>query len=99
MSPPPLTGDTVALWGPAQQALDLVTAPPDSEPYRCLLPGRGIRAHGPTGALFEAAFCFRCRSARMWEAGMSACHRDQPFDGDSPAALDLLRRFRHRLPT
>ncbi len=73
LSSPSLTGDTVALWDPAQQALALVTAVPDSEPYRCLLPGRGIRAHGPTGVLFEVAFCSRCRSARMW--GRRTCRR------------------------
>ncbi|WP_345357435.1 hypothetical protein [Actinoallomurus liliacearum] len=95
-----LTGDTVAIWegDDVPEALALVAELPGSEPYRCFLPGWGIRAHGSTGLLFEIAFCFRCHGARLWGPDLPPEQRGQTFDGGSPTALELLRRFRSCLP-
>ncbi|MFF4114923.1 hypothetical protein [Streptomyces sp. NPDC001714] len=95
-----LDGDTVAIWegDQAQQALSLITGLPGSEPYRCFLPGWGIRAHGSAGPLLEIAFCFRCHGARVWAPALPAEQRGQTFDAESPAALELLHRFRACLP-
>ncbi|MEV5706481.1 hypothetical protein [Actinoallomurus sp. NPDC052274] len=95
-----LTGDTVAIWegDEVRQALALVAELPGSEPYRCFLPGWGIRAHGATDPLFEIAFCFRCHGARFWGPDLSSERRRQTFDGGSVTALELLRRFRSCLP-
>ncbi|MEU7579805.1 hypothetical protein AB0B50_19625 [Streptomyces sp. NPDC041068] len=91
-----LTGDTVALWegDEARQALALIGDLPGGEAYRCFLPGWGIRAHGTTGPLFEIAFCFRCHGARVWGPDVPAAQQGQTFDAESPAAGELLRRFR-----
>lgn len=95
-----LAGDTAALWegDQAQQALSLIAELPGSELTRCFLPGWGIRAYIATDQLFEIAFCFRCHGARIWGPGLSVEHRGQSFDAESPAALELLRRFRSCLP-
>ncbi|WP_129309127.1 hypothetical protein [Streptomyces sp. L2] len=91
-----LAGDTVAVWegDQAQQALSLIAGLPGSELYRCFLPGWGIRAHGSIDQLFEIAFCFRCHGGRIWGAGLPVEQRGQTFDAESPAALELLHRFR-----
>ncbi|MFI5681250.1 hypothetical protein [Streptomyces cellulosae] len=95
-----LAGDTAAIWegDQAQQALSLIADLPGSELYRCFLPGWGIRAHNSTDQLFEIAFCFRCHGARVWGPDLSVEQRGQTFDAESPAALELLRRFRSCLP-
>ncbi|MFD5871612.1 hypothetical protein [Streptomyces sp. NPDC060322] len=95
-----LAGDTAAIWESdrAQQALSLIAELPNSELYRCFLPGWGIRAHDSTDQLFEIAFCFRCHGARMWGPDLPAEHQGQSFDAESAAALELLRRFRSCLP-
>ncbi|MFJ5289571.1 hypothetical protein [Streptomyces sp. NPDC088348] len=95
-----LVGDTAAIWegDRAQEALSLITDLPGSEPYRCFLPGWGIRAHNPTGQLFEVAFCFRCHGARIWGPDLPVERQGQSFDAESPAALELLSRFRSCLP-
>ncbi|MFE4425250.1 hypothetical protein [Streptomyces sp. NPDC056817] len=91
-----LAGDDVALWegGQAHQVLALIADLPSSELHRCFLPGWGIRAHSSTGLLFEIAFCFRCHAARIWGPGLAVEHQGDTFDPGSPAALQLLRRFR-----
>ncbi|MFJ2774676.1 hypothetical protein [Streptomyces sp. NPDC087300] len=91
-----LAGDTAAIWegDQAKQALSLIVDLPGSELYRCFLPGWGIRAHSTTDQLFEIAFCFRCHGARIWGPELPAEQRGQTFDAESPAALELLRRFR-----
>lgn len=91
-----LEGDTVAIWegDQAEQALALIADLPFDEVYRCFLPGWGIRAHSRTDQLFEIAFCFRCNGARIWGPDLSAELQRQSFDAESPAALELLRRFR-----
>ena len=91
-----LTGDTVAIWAEdeAEEALALVADLPGDELYRCFLPGWGIRAHGADDRLFEIAFCFRCHGARIWGRGVTAEQRHQTFDAQSPAARELLSRFR-----
>lgn len=92
-----LVGDEVAIWEAAEVsgALALIGAVPDSELYRCFVPGWGIRAHGATGLLFEIAFCFRCNGARLWGLSVPAeLEGIQGFDPDSPPALELLDRFR-----
>ncbi|MFD4598022.1 hypothetical protein ACFWPQ_08275 [Streptomyces sp. NPDC058464] len=95
-----LAGDTAAVWegDQARQALSLIAGLPGSEPYRCFLPGWGIRAHSSTDPLFEIAFCFRCHGARIWGPGLPAEQQRQTFDAASPAALELLHRFRSCLP-
>ncbi|MFF9819226.1 hypothetical protein [Streptomyces sp. NPDC014006] len=95
-----LVGDTAAIWkgDQAQQALSLITDLPESELYRCFLPGWGIRAHSSTEQLFEIAFCFRCHGTRVWGPGLPAEQQGRTFDAESPAALELLRRFRSCLP-
>ncbi|MGW4599293.1 hypothetical protein ACWEOA_28975 [Streptomyces sp. NPDC004457] len=95
-----LAGDAVAIWEGdlAQQALSLIADLPGSEPYRCFLPGWGIRAHSSTNQLFEIAFCFRCHGARIWGPGLPVEQQGQTFDAGSPAGLELLHRFRSCLP-
>ncbi|MFD7975520.1 hypothetical protein [Streptomyces sp. NPDC059071] len=95
-----LSGDTVAIWAgdEIREALDLITDLPGDELYRCFLPGWGIRAHSATDQLFEVAFCFRCHGARVWGPDVTAEQRRQTFDAQSPAARELLRRFRACLP-
>ncbi|WP_353943862.1 hypothetical protein ABII15_21030 [Streptomyces sp. HUAS MG91] len=95
-----LAGDTAAIWegGRARQVLSLIAELPGSELYRCFFPGWGIRAHSSTDQLFEIAFCFRCHGARVWGPDLPAGQQRQTFDADSPAALELLRRFRSCLP-
>ncbi|MBW8798913.1 MAG: hypothetical protein JF597_36670 [Streptomyces sp.] len=95
-----LAGDTVAIWegDEARQALSLISGLPGSEPYRCFLPGWGIRAHGSTSRLFEIAFCFRCHGARVRGPGLPAGQQTQTFDAESPDARELLHRFRSCLP-
>ncbi len=90
-----LAGDTAAIWegDQAQQALSLIADLPGSERYRCFLPGWGIRAHNSTGQLFEIAFCYRCHGARIWAPDLPLEQHNQTFDAESPAALELLRRF------
>ncbi|MEU8706323.1 hypothetical protein [Streptomyces sp. NPDC048565] len=91
-----MVGDTVAIWEgeQAQQALSLIAELPGSEPYRCFLPGWGVRAHDSTDQLFEIAFCFRCHGARIWGPGLPVEQQHQTFDAESPAAHELLRRLR-----
>ncbi|MGV2920419.1 hypothetical protein [Streptomyces alfalfae] len=91
-----LAGDTAAVWvgDQVQQALSLIADLPGSEMYRCFLPGWGVRAHGPTDLLFEIAFCFRCHGARVWGPDLPVERQGQTFDAESPAAVELLRRFR-----
>lgn len=93
-------GDAVAIWegDQAQQALSLIADLPGSEPYRCFLPGWGIRAHSSTDQLFEIAFCFRCHGTRIWGPGLPVEQQGQAFDAESPAALELIHRFRSCLP-
>lgn len=95
-----LAGDTVALWegDQAQQVLSLIAGLPGGELHRCFLPGWGVRAYDSTDQLFEIAFCFRCHGARVWGPDLPAGQRAQNFDGESPAAQELLRRFRSCLP-
>jgi len=95
-----LVGDTAAIWEgtQAQRALSLIGDLPGSELYRCFLPGWGIRAHDSTDQLFEIAFCFRCHLARVWGPDLPVEQHRQTFDAESPAALELLRRFRSCLP-
>jgi len=95
-----LAGDTAAIWegDQAQQVLSLIADLPGSELYRCFLPGWGIRAHNSTDQLFEIAFCFRCHRARVWGPDLPVEQQGQTFDAESPAALELLRRFRSCLP-
>lgn len=95
-----LAGDTAAIWDgdQAQQALSLIADLPRSGLYRCFLPGWGIRAHDPTDQLFAIAFCFRCHGVRMWGLDLPVEQQVQSFDTESPAALELLRRFRSCLP-
>lgn len=95
-----LAGVTVALWerDRAQQALSLIAGLPSGEQSRCFLPGWGIRAHDTTHQLFEIAFCFRCHGARAWGPDLPLARRRQSFDAESPAALELLRRFRSGPP-
>ncbi|MET8720978.1 hypothetical protein [Streptomyces misionensis] len=95
-----LAGDTAAIWegDQARQALSLIADLPGSELYRCFLPGWGIRAHSSTDQLFEIAFCFRCHGARIRGPGLPVEQRGRIFDADSPAALELLHRFRPCLP-
>ncbi|MFD8548333.1 hypothetical protein [Streptomyces sp. NPDC059649] len=96
-----LSGDAVAIWegDQARQALTLIADLPDGEMYRCFLPGWGIRAHSSTGLLFEIAFCFRCHGARIWGPDVATAQRGQTFDAESPAAHELLRRFRSCTPS
>ncbi|AZM57430.1 hypothetical protein DMA15_03100 [Streptomyces sp. WAC 01529] len=82
----------------AQQALSLIADLPGGELYRCFLPGWGIRAHDSTDQLFEIAFCFRCHGARVWGPDLPVEQQAQTFDAQSPAAMELLRRFRSCLP-
>ncbi|WP_232626559.1 hypothetical protein [Streptomyces alfalfae] len=91
-----LAGDTAAVrvGDQVQQALSLIADLPGSEMYRCFLPGWGVRAHGPTDLLFEIAFCFRCHGARVWGPDLPVERQGQTFDAESPAAVELLRRFR-----
>jgi hypothetical protein len=91
-----LEGETVGLWGggEAREAFELIAGLPAGERHRCFLPGWGIRAHGCAGPLFEIAFCFRCHGARVWGPDLPAGRRSQAFDGECPAARELLRRFR-----
>lgn len=92
-----MAGEVVAAWeaDQARQALALVADLPGSELYRCFSPGWGIRAHSPTDLLFEVAFCFRCHGAELWGPSVPAERQGiQDFDPDSPAALELLERFR-----
>ncbi|MFJ9564460.1 hypothetical protein ACIRQQ_31025 [Streptomyces fuscichromogenes] len=93
---PDLAGDTAAFWegDRARQALSLIAALPEGEPYRCFLPGWGIRAYSSTDRLFEIALCFRCHGARLWGPALPAGQQAQTFDAESPAARELLRRFR-----
>lgn len=92
-----LIGEDVALWtaDQAREALHLIAAVPDDEVHRCFLPGWGIRAHSSTALLFRIAFCYRCHGARLW--GPSVPPEQESLHGfasESPAAVDLLRRFR-----
>ncbi|MEV8319916.1 hypothetical protein AB0Q95_37735 [Streptomyces sp. NPDC059900] len=92
-----LIGEDVALWAAdeAAEALALMSSIPDDELHRCFMPGWGIRAHGCAGLLFRMAFCFRCHGARLWGPGVPAEQAGlQGFASESPAAVDLLRRFR-----
>ncbi|UKY54659.1 hypothetical protein [Streptomyces inhibens] len=91
-----LAGEAVAIWegDQAQQALALIGDLPGGELYRCFVPGWGIRAHSCTDLLFEIAFCFRCHGARIWGPDVPAEQQSQDFDAESPAGLELLRRFR-----
>ncbi|MEV6791716.1 hypothetical protein AB0M87_06890 [Streptomyces sp. NPDC051320] len=91
-----LAGDTVAIWEGRQvrAVLELIAALPDSEPFRCFLPGWGIRAHGFTGRLFEIAFCFQCHTARIWGPDLPPERQGGSFDAESAPALELLRGFR-----
>ncbi|MFF3663490.1 hypothetical protein [Streptomyces olivochromogenes] len=95
-----LVGDTAAIreGDQAQQALSLIVGLPGSELYRCFLPDWGIRAHNSTDQLFEIAICFRCHGARIWGPDLPVEQQGQTFDAESPAALELLRRFRSCLP-
>ncbi|MGW7545368.1 hypothetical protein ACWGKQ_30295 [Streptomyces sp. NPDC054770] len=95
-----LAGDTVGIWegDQARQALSLIAGLPEGELYRCFLPGWGIRAHSSTDRLFEIAFCFRCHGARMWGPVLPVEQQGQTFDAESPAARELLDRFRSCLP-
>ncbi|MFF7360162.1 hypothetical protein [Streptomyces sp. NPDC008125] len=95
-----LAGDTAAFWegDQAQQVLSLIAGLPGGELHRCFLPGWGIRAYDSADQLFEIAFCFRCHGARMWGPDLPAGQRAQNFDGESPAAQELLLRFRSCLP-
>ncbi|MGW6057314.1 hypothetical protein [Streptomyces sp. NPDC055189] len=92
-----LVGEDVALWTADEvgQALALMSSIPDDELHRCFFPGWGIRAHSSTGLLYRIAFCFRCHGARLWGPGVPAEQEGlQGFASQSPAALELLRRFR-----
>ncbi|MEE4420693.1 hypothetical protein [Streptomyces bugieae] len=96
-----LTGDTVAIWesDQAQQALTLIADLPGGEMYRCFLPGWGVRARSSSDLLFEIAFCFRCHGARIWSSDVPTGKQGQTFDAESPAARELLRRFRSCMPS
>ncbi|MEV5510215.1 hypothetical protein [Streptomyces orinoci] len=92
-----LIGEHVAIWEgeQAQYALALINDLPGSEPYRCFLPGWGIRVHSATELLFQVAFCFRCHGARLWGPVVPVERTGiHDFDPDSAAARELLRRFR-----
>ncbi|MER5258691.1 MULTISPECIES: hypothetical protein [unclassified Streptomyces] len=92
-----LIGEDVALWAAdeAREALALMAGIPDDELHRCFLPGWGIRAHSSTGLLFRMAFCYRCHGVRLWGPSVPPEQEGlQGFASESPAALDLLRRFR-----
>ncbi|MEV7960409.1 hypothetical protein ACFVZR_39200 [Streptomyces sp. NPDC058316] len=101
LSAPNLVGDEVAIWEAAQvrDALTLISSAPESELYRCFIPGWGIRAHSATDLLFQIAFCFQCHGARLWGPGVPAeLDGIHGFDPDSPPALELLQRFRGSTP-
>lgn len=101
LSAPNLVGDDVAIWEAAQvrDALTLISSAPDSELYRCFIPGWGIRAHSATDLLVQIAFCFQCHGARLWGPGVPAeLDGIHGFDPDSPPALELLQRFRGSTP-
>ncbi|MYT15789.1 hypothetical protein GTY76_25980 [Streptomyces sp. SID4951] len=83
----------------AQQVLTLIANLPGSEIYRCFLPGWGIRVHSCTDPLLEIAFCFRCHGARVWGPDVPVGQQSQTFDAESPAARELLRRFRSCMPS
>ncbi|MCX4762302.1 hypothetical protein OG562_15220 [Streptomyces sp. NBC_01275] len=93
-----LVGDAVEVWAGDEvvQALALVGELPDGEKARCFVPGWGLRAYSgdDPDPLFEIAFCFRCNGARVRGPDVPAEQRSQDFDGESPAARELLRRFR-----
>ncbi|MGQ4401931.1 hypothetical protein ACN6K4_002183 [Streptomyces hayashii] len=79
-----------------RQALALVGDLPDGEPSRCFLPGWAVRLYDEADPepLFEIAFCFRCDGARLLGREAPAELEYQDFDGQSPAAQELLRSFR-----
>ncbi|MFF4576538.1 hypothetical protein, partial [Streptomyces sp. NPDC001410] len=82
-----------------RDVLTLISSAPDSELYRCFIPGWGIRAHSATDLLFQIAFCFQCHGARLWGPGVPAeLDGIHGFDPDSPPALELLQRFRGSTP-
>lgn len=92
-----LIGEDVALWtaDQAREALNLIAAVPDDEIRRCFFPGWGIRAHRSTELLFRIAFCYRCHGARLWGPSVPPEQEGlQGFASESPAAVDLLQRFR-----
>ncbi|MCX4637858.1 hypothetical protein OG775_22470 [Streptomyces platensis] len=95
-----LVGNAVARWDgkQAQQTMTLIADLPVGEPYRCFTPGWGIRACSPTSLLFEIAFCPSCHGARLWGPALPAEQQHQPFNAESPVALELLRRFRSCVP-
>ncbi|MGA5565214.1 hypothetical protein ACPCUV_29160 [Streptomyces platensis] len=95
-----LVGDAVARWegDQAQQTMTLIADLPVGERYRCFTPGWGIRAHSPTNLLLEIAFCFSGNGTRLWGPALSTEQQHQPFNSESPAALELLRRFRSCVP-
>lgn len=95
--PKTMTGEDTALWEAeeAREALALVKELPGSQPGQTFLPGWGMRVHGPRGMLFELAFSYECHAARVW--GPAVPHKQEgiySFDPDSPAAVELLKRFR-----
>ncbi|MGW2616200.1 hypothetical protein [Streptomyces sp. NPDC001500] len=91
-------GEVVEVWAEdeVRHALALVGGLPDGERSRCFLPGWAVRVHDAVDPepLFEIAFCFRCDGARLLGREVPAELRFQDFDGESPAAQELLRRFR-----
>ncbi|HEV2635747.1 MAG TPA: hypothetical protein VGX23_11410 [Actinocrinis sp.] len=93
-----LVGDEVGTWDgdQASQALSLIAAIPDGSPARCFIPYWAIRVSRAKDVLFEMSFCYKCSNARMWGPEIPAGDpmKFQGFAADSPAAQDLLERFR-----
>ncbi|MGW2044350.1 hypothetical protein ACWCPF_04085 [Streptomyces sp. NPDC001858] len=97
-----LAGEVVEVWAgdEVREALALIRALPDSERYRCFVPGWGIRLYDDADPdpLFEIAFCFRCNGARVLGRDVPAELRVQDFEAESGAGRELLGRFRACVP-
>ncbi|MFF4429989.1 GNAT family N-acetyltransferase [Streptomyces sp. NPDC001513] len=95
----PISGGTpVALWtGPeADESLALLEALPPGDRARCFVPTWGLRAHdAELNHLYDVIPCFSCNLALLTGPAVPEhLDRGHAFDRESPAAKELLARFR-----
>lgn len=88
--------EPIGLWDGSDvaEALQLIEQLPESDVYRCFMPGFGLRLHDAETARAEVLFCFHCHLALMIDLRDPSL-RDvgETFDADSDPGRELLSRF------
>jgi hypothetical protein len=88
--------EPIGLWegSDVAETLLLIEQLPESDVYRCFMPGFGLRLHDVQTARAEVLFCFRCHMALMIDL-RNPSRRDvgETFDAESDPGRELLSRF------